>query len=117
MTDHAASPSYSELMIHLVRERQRESEAIRAFAAAIAAGDLEAVAEAFGEVEETGTSRKAMKAVCRIPEVSMAVRERFLRVWTACGDGLRSDVGDDLVLCDALRKLLPPYTGGPLTLY
>jgi hypothetical protein len=34
------------------------------------------------------------------------------------GDSLRQEVGDDLILCDALRVLLPPYKGpAPLRVY
>jgi hypothetical protein len=44
------------------------------------------------------------------------VRRAFRRVWVRCGDGLRSQVDDDLVLIKALRLLLPPYTGPAVVL-
>ena len=44
-------------------------------------------------------------------------RDRFVVYWIRYGWTLRSYIGDDDVFFEALRKLLPPYQGPPLTLF
>jgi hypothetical protein len=46
-----------------------------------------------------------------------AFRRAFAELWIVNGDDIRDQVNDDLALIGALRQLLPPYRGGPLTLY
>jgi hypothetical protein len=58
-----------------------------------------------------------MRAVANTPAPD-DFRFRFLNVWVVSGDHLRSEVGDDLLLINALWSLLPRYIGpAPLTLY
>lgn len=46
------------------------------------------------------------------------MRKRFARIWFDCGEHLRTEVGDDRVLVDGLRALMPPYRGRrPVVLY
>jgi hypothetical protein len=81
------------------------------------AADLEALKSAFEAISELRILRSAMRAVAQLPDVPDAVRAAFFRVWLHDGDSLRSETNDDRTLTKALRVLLPPYTGGPLTLY
>jgi hypothetical protein len=103
----------------------RESEAAarrtaRAFAAAVHSGDAAAVAAAFDALEESHSSghwRMAMRAVAKAPCPSRVLRRRLLDLYVAWGDGFRDSVNNDLLLCDALRMMLPPYTGPARVLY
>jgi len=45
------------------------------------------------------------------------LRKAFHEMWEHHGQYIRPAVGDDLLLTDALRKLLPAYKGGRKTLY
>jgi hypothetical protein len=45
------------------------------------------------------------------------LRTRFVAAWIESGDHIRCEIGDDPVLIDGLRALLPPYVGDPVRLY
>ena len=59
----------------------------------------------------------AMRAIAKCPRPSADFCTMALEVWVKHGDNWRSEVQDDLALADALRTILPPYTGPAITLY
>ena len=93
------------------RERQEARAAARAFVQACQDADLRAfgfAAEAL--FESVGGWRLACKAVARLEKIEPAIRRAFLEVWTET-KSLPLTIGDDRVTRDAIRILLPPYTG------
>jgi hypothetical protein len=61
---------------------------------------------------------QAMRAVVGIDQkLHPRLRHVFYIAWAHHGDHIRTEVGNDCLLIDALRKLLPPIAGGPVTLY
>ena len=63
--------------------------------------------------------RRIMLTVRRCPPPAALSFRRWSRddVWIPYGDHIRGEVGDDLLLADALRALLPPYRGPSLRLW
>jgi hypothetical protein len=97
-----------------LEDRRLERSAIREFVEGARAGDgyrfLRAI-EAF-ETRVLYGWKKGMRAIAKIHDVPNEFRERFLRgPWLVLGDHIRSEVGDDLILLDGLRSLLPRYRG------
>ena len=68
-------------------------------------------------VESAGLWREALLAVRSMPMPSSAVSQGFQTLWTTRGHRIREQAADDIAMLDALRVLLPPYTGGIVTLY
>lgn len=60
-------------------------------------------------------SRDALRAVANLEAVHPEVQRKILEGWTrvAVWQSVRHDIGDDGLWFAALRKLLPPYDGGP----
>jgi hypothetical protein len=94
----------------------RERMAIKELAIAAHAGDAERFVAALEEIDGLGRWRPAMRAIARKP-CPEEFRRRFLNVYLSQGDHIRSEVDDDLVFIDALKSLLPHYTGKDQTLY
>ena len=117
MANSPSPGSLAEFHAVIRAERRREAEAVRAFTAAAASGCVEALFDAIGELELTGTWRQALVAVSRLQAVPPATRDTFLVIWKDHGDHIRSEANDDAALIAGLRRLLPPYTGGPMVLY
>lgn len=59
----------------------------------------------------------AFRAVGKLEKVPDSLREAFVLTWITMGDTIRDEVQDDKVLGLGLRRLLPRYEGGPVTLY
>jgi hypothetical protein len=72
--------------------------------------------ETLEAIDENGLWRAFMKAVSARP-CPEKLRRSFLDGYIRQGDHIRSEVGDDLILIDGLRSLLPRYTGPVMTLY
>ncbi len=87
------------------------------FVAAVASADLEEIADSIGPLEALSQWRAALRAITRLPPPPPEVRRAFRRVWMSCGDALRTEAGDDLVLIKGLRVLLPRYTGPAVVIY
>ena len=73
--------------------------------------------DALREVTKASRWRKVARAVvlgqgCLVPS-----EEEFGTYWIEAGHRIREQVSDDDLLCRMLRQLLPPYGGGPVTLY
>jgi hypothetical protein len=96
---------------------QREHAAISEFVSAACAGDAERFLSSLKALDCVRAGwRRAMRAMAG-KSCSKEFRRRFLACWVYDGDGIRSVVNDDLVLVDALKAMLPRYTGRGRTLY
>ena len=100
-------------------ERRLERSVVRDFAQAVRTGNAELCVQSIETLEERVPWRwpAVMRAVAKSPCASDEFRERLLALWVRCGDHMRQEVGNDLVLADGLRAMLPPYTGPAVTLY
>jgi hypothetical protein len=102
----------------LVADRRREERAaVRSFVEAIKTANAESLGAAIDAVDKQSAWDAAMRAIVNVPCPSADFRHRLLNLWLRSGDHLRGEVNDDLVLAKALRSILPPYDGPPLTLY
>jgi len=97
-------------------QRRKEREAIETFVQAAHTGNRELFCSTLEFLELGGLFERAFRAVAGY-SAPMKFRTAFARVWLLDGDSMRSQVNNDLVLIEALRVLLPPYTGGSVRLY
>jgi hypothetical protein len=82
------------------------------------ASDFESFVLALSEVDSLFIHRAAFLKLARMNPPSAKFCRFFRdRVWLRFGDHLRQEVGDDLLFCDVLRVLMPPYRGPALRLY
>jgi hypothetical protein len=58
-----------------------------------------------------------LRAAAKLTDVPAKSRTMMLALWVQDGDALRDSVANDLLLFDALRNILPPYRGGPISLF
>jgi len=69
-------------------------------------------------IDEAFIWPQAMRRVASLTsELNPHLRLSFYRVFTHHGDHLKQETGNDLLFIRALRKLLPIYRGGGMTLY
>lgn len=101
--------------IHAPKQRQYRAS-VKAAVDAAHAGDMQRCMETLEAIDENGLWRAFMKAVSARP-CPEKLRRSFLDGYIRQGDHIRSEVGDDLILIDGLRSLLPRYTGPVMTLY
>ena len=106
-----------ELRARIQAQSKARRDAASMFAAAIAAEDVDGVAEGLDQLAATGAHLAAFRLIAKVGPISDEWRRSLLSLWTGSGDGLRSAVNDDLVLLPALRKILPTYTGPAVTLF
>ena len=107
---------------HTRLQKEREArDAVRDFVEGATSGDT---ARMFGSLEPLsyghhwgGGWRKALVQIRRLPELPATTREWFLQRFLDDGERLRQDIDDDLLYLDALRLLLPPYSGPPVQVY
>ena len=112
-------PSTSDVR-HRISERNRRCREIPGdVIAALLANDQKRLQECLAEADccLDGLRRVFRRCAALTSAVPAEMQRFMLRKWLSYGDHLRCETGDDLVLMSALRKLLPPYTGGGLTLY
>ncbi|MDQ6734645.1 MAG: hypothetical protein M3Z35_11140 [Nitrospirota bacterium] len=102
----------------LAKERREARAAAKAFVAACAGDDPDALTDAVDLIETTVSDwRGAMYGVGKLPTVHSAIQEAFLPIWVQY-KMLPLHVGSRMVLARALRKLLPgQYEGPPLRLF
>jgi hypothetical protein len=96
---------------------RRQQEAVRGFIAAFRSADMERLLDAFRAMGHSLPWAKLMRAVAKSPVPPERFRQFFLDHWRHNGEHIRQEVGDDLLLADALRVMLPSYTGPAITLY
>jgi hypothetical protein len=115
--------SREEVAAMLAAQQARESATLRAiqtFVEAAITGDLKAFAASLGQLDTDAFALgEAFRRVAReAKRVPMSTRRAFLFTWFSHGDHWRCEIGDDLLLADALRAQLPPYRGTkPVELY
>jgi hypothetical protein len=69
-------------------------------------------------LQEVGRSKTAFQFLADVKrDFSDKARTTFHVMWTECGHRIRREVGDDVVLLDALRRVLPVYSGTSVHLY
>ena len=98
-------------------ERQRSHDAVTGFVDGAVSGDLTVFSAGVNEVVAVGCWREAMLAVSRAGGVADNIRQEFIYSWNLNGDHLRNEVGEDKILMDGLRQLLPSYNGAAVALY
>jgi hypothetical protein len=64
-----------------------------------------------------GRSKAAFQFLADVKTFSDKARIAFLAIWTECGHHIRREVADDVVVLDALRRLLPAYDGPSVCLF
>ena len=106
-----------EFLQALKDERRRAGAAVRNAISAVQADDRSAFGNALPDLDATMTWGRFFRAMRRQAPAGRAIQEAFLDLWVRDGDGLRSEVSNDLILVDGLRKLLPPYEGPTVTLF
>src|SRR5271156_4836116 len=83
---------------------------LRKFESALIAADLDALCELCPKIDEAFIWPRAWRRVAHLKqELSGDVKRFFLAAWAQYGDHLRQEAGSDLLLIEALRRLLPPY--------
>jgi hypothetical protein len=92
----------------------RDTAAVWRFVDVVARCDVSAMMPAWLNLNSQFACAQAFRAVSRLESVHPQMREKFLRFWIKHSDAIRGSVNDELILIDALRKLLPPYEG-PVT--
>jgi hypothetical protein len=97
-------------------KQQQYGASVKAAVDAVHAGDMQRFMETLEAIDENCLWRAFMKAVSARP-CPEKFRRSFLDGYIRKGDHIRSEVGDDLILIDGLRSLLPHYTGPGMTLY
>jgi hypothetical protein len=87
--------------------------------AAMRGGPAERVAHAFQSLEDgSGTAyRKILEEATTCDLVSEAFRSALFSNWNVRSFHHREKVADDGLIIRALRRVLPPYSGGSLVLY
>jgi hypothetical protein len=98
---------------------ERERAAIKTLVQAVRENDVQRFFKTFS-LHCCGDSvlRPAFKRIARLPPPSPNFQRTIVNMFAEWGDSLRQELGDDLLLCDVLRVLLPPYKGpAPLRLY
>jgi hypothetical protein len=64
-----------------------------------------------------GRSKAAFQFLADVKTFSDKARIALLAIWTECGHHIRHEVADDVVVLDALRRLLPAYDGPSVCLF
>jgi len=110
----------SEWEAEIAARRRFDRQAIRDFVRAIQAEDRDLLRHSIRIIDERVYFgwRRAMRAIRKHPCQSEEFRKVLLNdLWLCSGEHIRNETNDDLVLIDALRAMLPRYTGPALTLY
>jgi hypothetical protein len=99
-------------------ERRAAKDAAEEFLRACESGDVDAFWTAADRVAEAGDGWLSAfrKLISKGRPVSQEIQNAFQQFWIQSKDFPRR-IGNDRVLCDAVRILLPPYHGPGLLLY
>lgn len=79
--------------------------------------DLEAVQGSLVELSQSSAWRTLARSLPKELTVSLQIKNIFHTCWTERGHHVRQDIGDDRLLAEMLRTLLPRYRGPQLMLY
>lgn len=106
------------ILPQIAAELREQKDLLRKFESALIASDIDALDELCPKIDVAFIWPRAWRRVVHIEqELSADVKRFFLAVWVQYGDHLRQEAYGDRLLTEALRKLLPPYRGGDVTLY
>jgi hypothetical protein len=103
----------------LAEQGKRERDYLRGIETAIQAADWQRLDDHFRTLLACVTRGwpRAMRRIAGLNGAPPEIREYFLKAWLDNGPHIRQETGDDILLTRALRVLLPPYVGPPVTLY
>src|SRR5258708_24734607 len=68
-------------------------------------------------IQDEGKQTAALAMLAEVKNFSGKGKTAFLSIWIECGHHIRREVADDVVLLDALRRLLPAYDGPDVRLF
>lgn len=107
------------ILPEVTRQMQIGREAVARFASALRCGNWDEVANEFSIMQRLGFLRAGFIKVRALnyDDIPEEVRLEFARHWQSYGDTLRSEINDDFVLIDGLKKLLPKYEGKSVKRY
>ena len=107
-----------EFRAEKAKQRRAAKDAATSFVAALESGDPALLAESLEKLEDnpSGWSR-ALRVAAKLKEVHPESRLMIVRALVVSGDAIRDHVDNDLLFCDALRNIVPPYQGGAVVLY
>jgi hypothetical protein len=99
-------------------ERRREAEGVADIVQGVANGDYPRFCRGLRTLwDDSFALRRAFRRIARLTAVPGDFQQHVLcRLHSEHGDHLRQEIGD-LVLIDAYRRILPPYTGPARLLY
>jgi hypothetical protein len=114
-----------ETLPEIATEQRRHDDLLRSFRLALLASDVDALINLCRSIDSEFIWPEAWQRVITIEQVlSDHVKDFFLKLWFHNGSHLRQEAedvraphGGDLLFIMALRKVMPPYTGGDMTLY
>jgi hypothetical protein len=100
-------------------EQKRVGRILNKFVRALQTGDRKALRDSIEDIDERILDgwKQVFRRIARIKKVDPDIRDAFLGIWISLGDHLRQEVGDDCLLAQGLRLLLPPYDGEQQVLY
>jgi len=96
--------------------QQNPDMAIKNFAAYVFDGATEAT-EMLYALRQEGLAKRAFENLSQIADMHHDARMKFYSIWKEKGHHLRREVGDDFILIDALKRVLPVYIGQAVRLY
>ena len=117
------SPANEQETVALITEQQREWKkqqrtAMRGFLSAAEAADVNLFCDYCEMVDTWRAWLQALRAYIRTARpAAPEIREYFIQAYLEHGASIRASVSNDLILADAYRLLLPPYTGPGLRIY
>ena len=95
-----------------------KNEVIQRFEDALLADKIRTVIKCLPLIDRHFCWPQAMRRVVSIKQdLNQLLQYRLYHTWCHHGDHIRQSVNNDILLIDALRKLLPPYRGGDKLLY
>lgn len=98
--------------------RHCHRELTTAIIQAVGDGDIDAFTAALEAARYEPGLAPALRQIARMEKPPSAAFRRAVRDFLIrSGDILREETGNDLILVEALRVLLPPYRGGSLRVY
>jgi hypothetical protein len=89
----------------------------KALIQAALAGDVTAFNRALAIISNQFALPAAFRSIARAGDIASEIKRAFREHWIHDGDQLREAVGNDRGIMDAMRALLPPYTGPALVAY
>ncbi len=105
-------------MIKVYQDEQREIRRLaKSLADAAAQGSLSRFNEEFRSSYNRLCIREGFQAIVRSGVAAGEIRQSFVSQWILNGDEIRDHCGQDTLLLDALRVLLPPYSGASRELF